>query len=172
MKQSEVFMSKLTINRIIENGVCEKTAILEVADRFGNRTEYDITDSDSIQKMLFHYDEDVPMTIDEAIRHAEEVAAKSSEDANGWVRDGWQECFKNLSPKDEAEMKKNRERLSSECRKCAADHRQLASWLRELKKLKESQDGKVESVSLIEEDGSIRELPLDRVFVTRVKEEK
>ena len=140
--------------------------------RSGNRTEYDITDSNSIQEMLSHYDEDVPMTIDEAIAHSEDVAAKLLEDADGWVRDGWQECFKKLSPEDEAEMKKDRERRYSECKKCAADHRQLASWLRELKKLKESQEGKVMSVSLIEEDGSIRELPLDRVFVTRAKEGK
>lgn len=153
MIQSEVFPAKLTINRIIENGVCEKTAILEVGDRFGNRTEYDITDSDSIQEMLSHYDEDVPMTIDEAIAHAEEVAEiKEKQVKNGdWEKDSLTE---------------------HECKKCAADHRQLASWLRELKKLKESPEVKVESVSLIEEDGLIRELPLDRVFVIRAKEEK
>lgn len=138
MIQSEVFMSKLTINRIIENGVCKKSAILEVADRFGNKTEYDITDSDSIQEMLSHYDEDVPWTIDEAIVHSEEIAAQLLEEAPGWIRDGWQEHFKNLSTEDEAEMKKDRERRYTECRKCAADHRQLASWLRELKILKAS----------------------------------
>lgn len=152
MIQSEVFPAKLTINRIIENGVCEKTAILEVGDRFGNRTEYDITDSNSIQEMLSHYDEDVPMTIDEAIAHAEETAAKLQESADEW--------------------QKTHKKNYSICRKCAAEQRQLASWLRELKKLKESQEGKVMSVSLIEEDGSIQELPLDRVFVTRAKEEK
>ena len=170
MKQSEVFMSKLTINRIIENGVCEKAAVLEVADRFGNKTEYDITDSDSIQDMLSHYDEDVPMTIDEAIVHSEEIAAQLLEDADGWVRDGWQECFKKLSPEHEAEMKKEREKKYSECRKCAADHRQLASWLRELKKLKEthlSLEEKVRSVSIIEDDGSVRAIPLDRVIIER-----
>ena len=51
MIQSEVFPAKLTINRIIENGVVEKTAVLEVGDRYGNRTEYDITDSDSIREL-------------------------------------------------------------------------------------------------------------------------
>lgn len=172
MIQSEVFMSKLTINRIIENGVCEKSAVLEVADRFGNRTEYDITDSDSIQVMLSHYDEDAPWTIDEAIVHSEEIAAQLLEEAPGWIRDGWQEHFKNLSPEDEAEMKKDRERRYSECRKCAADHRQLASWLRELKELKDSclsPEGKVKSVSIIEKDGSIRKISLDRVIIERSK---
>lgn len=167
MIQSEVFPAKLTINRIIENGVCEKTAILEVGDRFGNRTEYDITDSDSIQEMLSHYDEDAPMTIDEAIAQAEEAAAKLQEAA-----DGWKKRLENISPEDEAVVNEFCEKRYSEFQRDAADHRQLASWLRELKKIKESQDGKVESVSLIEEDGSIRQLPLDRVFITRVKEEK
>lgn len=175
MIQSEVFMSKLTINRIVENGVVEKTASLEVSDRFGNRSEYDITDAEAIQEMLSHYDEDVPMTIDEAIAHAEEVAAQNEEDAKAWVREGWQESFKKLTPESEAEMKTERERLSSKCRKLAADHRQLASWLRELKKLKESLlslEGKVGSVSIIEENGSIREIPLDRVIIERSKSMK
>lgn len=172
MIQSEVFMSKLTINRIIENGVLEKSAVLEVADRFGNKTEYDITDSDSIQVMLSHYDEEAPMTIDEAIDHAEEIAAQALKDAPGWIRDGWQELFKKLSPEDEAEMKKERERRYSECRKCAADNSQLASWLRELKTLKESRlspEEKIRSVSIIEKDGSIRKIPLDRVIIERRK---
>lgn len=175
MIQSEVFMSKLTINRIIENGVLEKSAFLEVADRFGNKTEYDITDSDSIQEMLSHYDETAPMTLDEAIAHAEEVATQNEEAAKAWVREGWQEAFKRLTPESEAEMKAERERLSSSCKKCAADHLQLASWLRELKKLKESLlslEGKVRSVSIIEENGSIREIPLDRVIIERSKSMK
>lgn len=136
MIQSEAFMAKLTINRIVENGVVEKTASLEVSDRFGNRSEYDITDAEAIQDMLSHYDETAPMTLDEAIAHAEEVAAQNEEDAKAWVREGWQECFKKLTLESEAEMKAEREKLSSSCKKCAADHLQLASWLRELKALR------------------------------------
>ena len=55
---SEAFVAKLTINRIRVGEVFEKTAILEVADRYGNRFQYDITDAKSIQEMLKDYDAD------------------------------------------------------------------------------------------------------------------
>lgn len=55
---SEAFIAKLTINRMIVGEVFEKTAILEVADAFGNRFQYDITDAKSIQEMLKEYDAD------------------------------------------------------------------------------------------------------------------
>lgn len=57
-KVSEAFMSKLTINRRIVGEVFEKTAILEVADKYGNRFNYNITDAKSIQEMLEKYDAD------------------------------------------------------------------------------------------------------------------
>ena len=55
-KFSEAFMAKLTVNRIVLGGCIEKEAILEVSDRYGNRFEYNITDSKSIQDMLKGYD--------------------------------------------------------------------------------------------------------------------
>ncbi len=52
------------------------------------------------------------MTIDEAILHAEEVAERHEE------------------------IKRIKAVTSEEC-KCAAEHRQLAEWLKELKKLRQ-----------------------------------
>lgn len=54
----EAFFAKLTINRMIVGEVVKKEAILTVADRFGKRFQYDITDSKSIQEMLKEYDAD------------------------------------------------------------------------------------------------------------------
>lgn len=59
------------------------------------------------------------MTIDEAIKHCEEVAEKQERKAKGrWI--------------DNSEGRKRQQ----ECIECAADHRQLAEWLRELKEAK------------------------------------
>ena len=75
-KTSEAFMAKLTINRMIVCGVLEQEAILEVADRYGNRFEYNITDSKSIQEMLKKYDDnDDKNKIDKLVAQA--------------YRDGW-----------------------------------------------------------------------------------
>lgn len=59
MKRSEYFCAKLGINLIEEKGVVEKTATLEVADCYGNRFEYNITDAEEIRKMLAEYWEEV-----------------------------------------------------------------------------------------------------------------
>ena len=58
------------------------------------------------------------MTIDEAIKHCEEVAEDKETKA---LRIGQQYEGTLL------------DRNAKECRRCAADHRQLATWLRELK---------------------------------------
>lgn len=52
------------------------------------------------------------MSIDEAIKHCEEVAEK-----NDKIADTFEETLKNKIA----------------CRECAKEHRQLAEWLRELK---------------------------------------
>ena len=71
------------------------------------------------------------MTIDEAIKHCEEVAEKNEKQAK--------ECHDNQVRKCEvisfAEMDYTRE---NECLECAKEHRQLAEWLRELKAYRES----------------------------------
>lgn len=61
------------------------------------------------------------MTIDEAIHHCEEVAGEQQERA------------------DSAELIDILDGLDVEaCKECAADHRQLAEWLTELKEWKEN----------------------------------
>ena len=58
------------------------------------------------------------MTIDEAIKHCLEVAENNEQFASGkWIG---------------SEGEANRQ----ECEQCAADHRQLAEWLRDLKEAK------------------------------------
>jgi hypothetical protein len=61
------------------------------------------------------------MTIDEAIKHCEEVAEKNETQA---LRIG-QQYEGTLLDRD-----------AKECRECAAEHRQLAEWLTELKEAK------------------------------------
>ena len=65
------------------------------------------------------------MTIDEAIKHAEEVAEKF---------ESLHERYENM---DEDRLlfrvKEN------ECKNCAEEHRQLANWLKELKQLREQE---------------------------------
>ena len=51
------------------------------------------------------------MTIEEAIKHYEEVAAEKEDNAKWNLTPTWQD----------------------ECKQCAADHRQLAEWLEELR---------------------------------------
>lgn len=58
------------------------------------------------------------LELDEAIKHAEEVAKQQEEMA-------W-----------EAELQEEYEK-NKNCKECAEDHRQLAEWLKELKKLRE-----------------------------------
>lgn len=54
------------------------------------------------------------MTLDEAIKHAEEVAEKKEEEA--WEAQ-LQEEYRKIKP----------------CKECAKEHRQLAEWLKELR---------------------------------------
>ena len=69
------------------------------------------------------------MSLDEAILHAEEVATEQErlmsryDAASGYARS------RNESIRTESAKK---------CEKCAADHRQLAEWLRELKNLRKA----------------------------------
>ena len=69
------------------------------------------------------------LTLEQAIGHAEEVATEQEflmgryDAASGYARSG------NESIRTESAKK---------CEKCAADHRQLAEWLRELKNLRKA----------------------------------
>lgn len=56
------------------------------------------------------------LTLDEAIKHCLEVAEQNETQADKWQEEGGEEWGKTTA-----------------CRECAADHRQLAEWLTELK---------------------------------------
>ena len=79
------------------------------------------------------------MTINEAIAHAMKVAEQNDAQAEKWREEGGEEWGKTTA-----------------CRGCAADHRQLAEWLIELKDLRE--ENKVltsECDRLIKEKGEL-----------------
>ena len=65
------------------------------------------------------------MTLDEAIKHAEEVADKKDREKKKWER--WLE--------NDSDYRAVTEKAS--CELCAEEHRQLAEWLKELKQLRE-----------------------------------
>lgn len=69
------------------------------------------------------------MTLDEAIRHAEEVAEKNEGEA---------EVYDLLAKNHNNPYEKlTASRFYTDCAECSADHRQLAEWLKELKAYKE-----------------------------------
>ncbi len=70
------------------------------------------------------------MTLDETIKHAEEVAEEQEKAAREWHENQVRKC--EIIPF--AEMDYTHE---NECEECAKEHRQLAEWLKELKKLRE-----------------------------------
>jgi hypothetical protein len=63
------------------------------------------------------------LTLDEAIKHCLEVAEQNDAQAEKWREEGGEEWGKTTT-----------------CRECAADHRQLAEWLMELKDLRAEQN--------------------------------
>ena len=63
------------------------------------------------------------MTVDEAIKHAENVAEEK--EAQAW----------------EAQLQEEYKKIKS-CEKCAEEHRQLAEWLKDYKRLLEISSGK------------------------------
>ena len=82
------------------------------------------------------------LTLDEAIKHCLEVAGQNDTQADKWQEEGGEEWGKTTA-----------------CRECAAEHRQLAEWLTELKELRE--ENKVltsECDRLIKEKGELNEL--------------
>ena len=70
------------------------------------------------------------ITLDEAIKHCEEVVEEQEKVAKEWHENQIRKC--NLIPF--AEMDYTHE---NECKECAEEHRQLAEWLKELKQLRE-----------------------------------
>ena len=72
------------------------------------------------------------MTLDEAIKHCEEVAEELEKEAQEWHENQVRKC-KLISF---AEMDYTHE---NECKECAFEHKQLAEWLKELKQFKEQE---------------------------------
>lgn len=84
------------------------------------------------------------MTLDEAIKHAEEVADKKEKEAEDAHANQVRkiELIKSLAELENCTMPDNSfaqhdYTIENKCKKCADEHRQLAGWLRELKTLKE-----------------------------------
>jgi ferredoxin len=69
------------------------------------------------------------VTLDEAIKHAEEVAEEQDKAAKEWHENQVRKCELIRF----AEMDYTHE---NKCKKCASEHRQLAEWLKELKTFK------------------------------------
>ena len=69
------------------------------------------------------------LDLESAIKHAEEVARQNEEDAI--IYSNCKNHKKNLC---EIRLAENAEK---KCYKCAEEHRQLAEWLKELKRLRE-----------------------------------
>ena len=72
------------------------------------------------------------ITLDEAIKHCEEVVEEQEKVAKEWHENQIRKC--NLIPF--AEMDYTHE---NECKECAEEHRQLAEWLKELKQLRKKE---------------------------------
>lgn len=70
------------------------------------------------------------MTLDEAISHCEEVADHQEHDAETWE----------MSSKYWGDDKQSALDNADECKKCAKEHRQLADWLKLLKRILDSGD--------------------------------
>lgn len=70
------------------------------------------------------------MTLEEAIKHCEEIAEEQEKAAKEWHENQVRKCELIRF----AEMDYTHE---NNCKKCAEEHRQLAEWLIELKKYRE-----------------------------------
>lgn len=92
------------------------------------------------------------MTLDEAIKHCEEVAEEQE----------WQ-AYKSLSRTDDEKMS---------CLECAKEHRQLAEWLRELKRDREILDGLSIYFQSLVVDAVINQRPLIFDMRDATKEER
>ena len=71
------------------------------------------------------------MELEDAIKHCEEVAKENDDSAKEFYR---------VSKLETHPDRKGAEDGYVECKKCAAEHRQLAEWLRKLQKIKEIYD--------------------------------
>lgn len=87
------------------------------------------------------------MTLDDAIKHAEEVAEEQEKAAKEWHENQVRKC--ELFPFVEMDFT-----YENECKKCADEHRQLAEWLKDYKRLLEQQS----SEDCVEKLGQIKQI--------------
>ena len=87
------------------------------------------------------------MTLDDAIKHAEEAVEEQEKAAKEWHENQVRKCELILF----AEMDYTHE---NECKKCADEHRQLAEWLKDYKRLLEQQS----SEDCVEKLGQIKQI--------------
>ena len=73
------------------------------------------------------------ITLEEAIKHCEEVAEKNEEECKNWAYGASQ-------INDDVNRKKQYQKHAEMWHECAKEHRQLAKWLRELKKWRALRD--------------------------------
>jgi len=86
--------------------------------------------ADTIQPV--RYEGDQAMTLEDAIRHAEEVAKEKEEASKRW-----KECKDSQTIEWSKLYFDSVEEIIEKCDKYATEHRQLAEWLRELKERRE-----------------------------------
>lgn len=72
------------------------------------------------------------MTLDEAIKHCEEAAENQEKDA-----DKWEQALRAFKSRHNQDLRSihDCEKSLGKCRKCAEEHRQLAEWLKDYKRL-------------------------------------
>ena len=74
------------------------------------------------------------MTLEEAIKHCEEVAEKNEKECKNWAYGASQ-------INDDENRKKQYQKHAEMWHECANEHRQLAEWLRELKYRRSYENG-------------------------------
>ena len=100
------------------------------------------------------------LTLDEAIKHCEEVAKKNEEDIAYYTIQGDKEWL------DECEK---------DCIECANEHRQLAEWLRTLKAYGEARkaiEGTIEELKKSGNDTYIKGLELAEQIIHELVDEE
>ena len=95
------------------------------------------------------------MTLEEAIKHCEEVAKENDDSAKEFYR---------ISKLETHPDRKYAEGVYVECKKCADEHRQLAEWLKELKKLRIENKALKNRCADFEHGAPCRYCPLDCEF--------
>jgi hypothetical protein len=93
-------------------------------------------------------------SLDEAIKHCEEVAEKNEKECKNWAYGASQ-------INDDESRKKQYLKHAEMWKECAKEHRQLAKWLKELKERREIQDILLQFIVDIDLDTCCEELVND-----------